>query len=101
VNGAGDASVAAGHRRTPRGTTRARCHAIGIAILRNSVAGRNANHRGGVDMNKKASKRVTALKLELKKDTVARLTPDMLKQVAGGMIPETKQSHCVTFCINC
>lgn len=52
-------------------------------------------------MNKKSSKQVTALKLALKKDTVASLTADMLKQVAGGMIPETKHSACVTFCINC
>lgn len=39
--------------------------------------------------------------LQLKKETIQLLTTDMLKQVAGGMIPATKQSFCTTACTNC
>lgn len=49
-------------------------------------------------MNKKTSHRVKAIKLELKKDTVASLTPEMLKHVAGGAVPETRISACESAC---
>jgi hypothetical protein len=52
-------------------------------------------------MNKKMKTSDQRMKLSLRKETVASLTSDMLKNVAGGMIPETRHSACATFCSNC
>jgi hypothetical protein len=49
-------------------------------------------------MNKKSTG-VKRVKLSLSKETVLNLTSDMLKNVAGGMIPETRISACYTACI--
>lgn len=49
----------------------------------------------------RTTKRAKPIKLELKRDTVATLTGDMLKQVAGGMIPLTKHSACASACTDC
>jgi hypothetical protein len=52
-------------------------------------------------MNKKTKTGAKRTKLSLGKETVASLTSDMLKIVAGGARPETKHSACATFCIDC
>ena len=51
-------------------------------------------------MNKKSSTGGKQIKLSLGKETVANLTSDMLKIVAGGAIPLTRISGCYTACIN-
>jgi hypothetical protein len=51
-----------------------------------------------IPMNKKSTG-VKRVKLSLSKETVLNLTSDMLKNVAGGMIPETRISACYTACI--
>jgi hypothetical protein len=53
-------------------------------------------------MNKKPKNvRAKRVHLALTKETVATLTGDMLKAVAGGAIPETRHSACNTACIDC
>ncbi|MCE9578606.1 MAG: hypothetical protein K8W52_36100 [Deltaproteobacteria bacterium] len=39
--------------------------------------------------------------LTLKTEAVKRLTSNMLKDVAGGMIPLTRHSACATACTDC
>ena len=43
-------------------------------------------------------KPIKPARLVVKKETVATLTTAMLKNVAGGAIPETKISHCYSAC---
>jgi len=53
-------------------------------------------------VNKKQNNRtVKPAALTLKTEAVKRLTSDMLKDVAGGMIPQTRHSECNTACIYC
>ena len=52
-------------------------------------------------MNKKPKTRAAKTSLTLKTEAVKRLTGDMLKDVAGGMIPATRVSHCATACTDC
>jgi hypothetical protein len=43
---------------------------------------------------------VKRVKLTLGKETVAILTPDMLRNVAGGAPPITLRSECFTRCVD-
>jgi hypothetical protein len=52
-------------------------------------------------MNKnKKSAGIKPIKLKLARETVGNLTGDMLRNVAGGAIPETRVSACYTACLN-
>jgi hypothetical protein len=61
-----------------------------------------ARDRGGE--NNMIKKTPNKKMLNLKRETILKLTGDMLKQVAGGQaaeVPDTKDSHCASHCINC
>jgi hypothetical protein len=93
VTGAHRGTVAMVLSSRPNATAR------GLEMAR-AAAVAPSQSRGEITMNKNNKSSVKRVKLALRKETVQDLTGDMLKVVAGGMIPETRISACFTACIN-